>query len=104
MVTNTKTEVKERNKTILQRDDVILYCNEASSSPASTTLTNPYTLMNSGGPHSGNSLGGDDCCHLKLKNPRFSEVELPLPGQQQKWDGDFLISCITLSISLSIPI
>lgn len=56
--------------------------------------------MNSGGPHSGNSLGGDDCCHLKQRNPWFSEVKLLLLGGAiQKWDVDFLIPCITLSIS-----
>lgn len=38
MITNTKTEVIQRNKTILQSDYVILYYNEAFSSPASTTL------------------------------------------------------------------
>ena len=39
MITNTKTEVIQRNKTILQSAYVILYYNEAFSSPASTTLT-----------------------------------------------------------------
>lgn len=39
MIINTKTEVIQRNKTILQSDYVILYYNEAFSSPASTTLT-----------------------------------------------------------------
>lgn len=38
MITNTKTEVIQRNKTILQSDYVILYYNETFSSPASTTL------------------------------------------------------------------
>lgn len=52
VITNTKTEVKPKNETILQTDCVILCYNETFSSPASAILTNPYTLMNSCGPHS----------------------------------------------------